>query len=52
MATKITSVCDGRLNFTITATCPSDCDNLDCFPLLLFHWHDILSCLDFVKVLQ
>ena len=25
MATKITSVCDGRLHFTITATCPSDC---------------------------
>ena len=26
LVTKIASVCDGRLRFTITATCPSDCD--------------------------
>ena len=36
MATKVTSVCDGRLHFTITVTCPSDCDMWDCFPLCCF----------------
>ena len=51
MATKITSVCHGRLQFTNTSTCPSDCDMWDSFHLLWFHKHDILSC-PFVKVCQ
>ena len=33
ITTKIPSDCDGRLHFTITATCPSDWDMWDCFPL-------------------
>ena len=51
MATKITSDCHGRQDFTITDTCPSDCDMWGSFHLLLFHKHDILSCL-FVNVCQ
>ena len=50
MATKVRSVCDRRLHFAITATCPSDVTCEIAFPLCcLCQKHDILSC-PFAKV--
>ena len=38
------NVCDGRLHFTITATCPSDCCMWDCFPFCCFTSTTFWSC--------